>query len=378
MEQRSPQSPSISAASQDIPVNGRTQQSSQVTCERQTASDGQHENKSGLGETSPNPSSCDPPCTGSNYIRQDSGEQESGRQQLRQPYSSQRPMSRKPTAARRKNRKTPVKNKGTHAGGRGGLGFSKGELDWLLEILEEHLPIGQQEWDLVLTKHEERYPDSDRSAESLRRKFASLYRKNMPTGDPDIPEEVRRAKTIRNQIVERADIGEDAEVDDIVTLPQELESEEGAGSQNENLNDEQRNTISAAPAVVPSSSNGGTPSPNNPIVPANSRSPVSHTPRPLVYKGSKKRNRDDTDDDLMEMIKLNMLQEQQMRQDDVRRRQEQREEELRQREEDRRRREEERAEERERRETENKRHKKFMQMVMMFMAKVAGQQSQPR
>ena len=94
-------------------------------------------------------------------------------------------------------------------------------------------------------------------------------------------------------------------------------------------------------------------------------SPPSTFPRPLVAIGSKKRNRDESssNDELLTLIKMNILQEQQLRQDYFRTLQEQREEERKQREEYRRKREEElrmrveeRKEEKERREAENRRH----------------------
>ena len=92
------------------------------------------------------------------------------------------------------------------AGGRG-LGFSAGELDCLLDLLEEHLPIGLTEWEMLLAKHEQRYPNSDRSVDSLRCKFASLYRKTVPAGNPNIPLSVKRAKVVRQKIIERSDLG---------------------------------------------------------------------------------------------------------------------------------------------------------------------------
>ena len=122
---------------------------------------------------------------------------------------------KKKQPAKKESRGCGKKGATSGAGGRG-LGFGKVELDSLLDLLEEHLPIGQMEWERVSNKHDERYPSVERTVDSLRRKFASLYRKNLPTGDPDIPREVRRAKAIRQKIIERSDIGDDDNLDDDV------------------------------------------------------------------------------------------------------------------------------------------------------------------
>ena len=67
-------------------------------------------------------------------------------------------------------------------GGRG-LGFSAGEIDSLLELLDAHQPLRKDDWDIVLWKHSERHSGVERMVESLRRKFASLYRMKAPTRD---------------------------------------------------------------------------------------------------------------------------------------------------------------------------------------------------
>ena len=62
-----------------------------------------------------------------------------------------------------------------------GRGFTTTEVENLLEIIEEILPIGQNEWDAVLHRHESRYPDHDRTRDSLKRKFVSLYNSKKPS-----------------------------------------------------------------------------------------------------------------------------------------------------------------------------------------------------
>lgn len=87
-----------------------------------------------------------------------------------------------------------------------GPGFTQAELDSVLELLDEYLPVSRDEWEVVLRKHEKRFPEKSRTVESLRRKFASLYRNKLPTGHPQMPEEVQKAKHIRLRMTERTDV----------------------------------------------------------------------------------------------------------------------------------------------------------------------------
>ena len=110
--------------------------------------------------------------------------------------------------------KSRRKNSG-QSGGRGS-GFKRQEVDGLLELLDEHLPLAKEEWDHVLCLHAERYPDYNRTVDSLKRKFASLHRRKVPTGDPTISPDVEKAKRIRYSITERADIVEGNASDDVL------------------------------------------------------------------------------------------------------------------------------------------------------------------
>ena len=92
------------------------------------------------------------------------------------------------------------------ARGKRGNGYSAHETEVLLELLEQFEPIGSAEWDHVHRLHNNRFPDMDRTVESLRRKLAELYRKRTPTGDPVIHPHVQRAKRIKSSVTEQADI----------------------------------------------------------------------------------------------------------------------------------------------------------------------------
>ena len=86
-----------------------------------------------------------------------------------------------------------------------GANFSREELDSFLDSVEEILPLSTTQWESVLEIHSARYPDKGRTVDSLKRKFKELHIKRIPTGDPHCPPAVRRAKQLRNAIIELMD-----------------------------------------------------------------------------------------------------------------------------------------------------------------------------
>jgi len=226
-----------------------------------------------------------------------------------------------------------------------GSGFATKEVDFSLELIGTYLPLCPEEWDTVHREHQKCYPQQQRSVDSLKRKFSSLHRKKMPTGDPLMPEDVRRAKNIRHEMTERANLGdaEDAEDEASSLLP------------NEEDNDD--NLVSGARVI------GGmedydedTPGPSA-VLSATRRVDAPQVTSPDAAPPP--RARGDNPEDLMSMFKVAMLQEQQRREDEARRREEERREE-------RERREEERSEDRLRREQESKRQDRFMEMLLLM------------
>ena len=95
---------------------------------------------------------------------------------------------------------------------RGNKNYSRAEIFHLLAILEGILPIGPEEWQAVADQHAVTYPEEARDTDSIRRKFANLHRKQIPTGDPSMPEEVKIAKRIKYKIGDKANIGDAEEL----------------------------------------------------------------------------------------------------------------------------------------------------------------------
>ena len=81
---------------------------------------------------------------------------------------------------------------------RHGKGFMKAETTTLLKAIQQILPIDAEAWnevhDVFNSKH------SPHGVKGLKRKFNKLINKPVPTGNPNMPEDVRLAKSIRNKL----------------------------------------------------------------------------------------------------------------------------------------------------------------------------------
>lgn len=106
---------------------------------------------------------------------------------------------------RGKNTQAPA-SAGKKKGGRW-ANFSSGELDIMLNLVDEQLPMGGDQWEyLTLEFNKKVATDRFRDMESLRKKFKNLKNKRKPTRDPDCPQEVKRAKRADRRIQERMSV----------------------------------------------------------------------------------------------------------------------------------------------------------------------------
>ena len=94
---------------------------------------------------------------------------------------------------------------GTTAARVRGSKYRTDELINLFSIMEQIVPIGPDEWDMVVSQHSISYPGRD--VDSLRRKYHSVARKSIPTGDPNMPPEVRMAKRCKHLIGAKCSLG---------------------------------------------------------------------------------------------------------------------------------------------------------------------------
>lgn len=85
----------------------------------------------------------------------------------------------------------------------------------MLGIVEDRLPFGSEQWVSVASMYNAQLPSGwpDRDSESLKRKCMNLKNKRKPTGDPDCPAEVKRAKIAFRQIEARCGVSTLHDVD---------------------------------------------------------------------------------------------------------------------------------------------------------------------
>ena len=105
------------------------------------------------------------------------------------------------------------------------------------------------EWETVFHQHSTLWPNETRTNESLKRKFQKLRNKKIPTGDPNCPPDVRRAKQIYVKLVEKTEMSNGSE--DEVDL-EEQEDENADDDDNDSDNDTPR---SLTPTAPPSTTN---------------------------------------------------------------------------------------------------------------------------
>ena len=83
-----------------------------------------------------------------------------------------------------------------------GKGFTKAETTTLLKAVERIVPIDAEGWaevhEIFNSKH------SSHGVEGLKRKFNKLANKPVPTGNPNIPEDVKLAKSIKGKLFRRS------------------------------------------------------------------------------------------------------------------------------------------------------------------------------
>lgn len=222
----------------------------------------------------------------------------------------------------------------------------------MLDSIERYLPLCKEEWDAVLQLHNQQFKDFNRTTDSLKRKFSSMHRKKMPTGDPLMTDDVRRAKHLRHNMTDRADMGvaEDAEevVESFMPSCSDTPGTESdmagveAPSSTENDDVMEAQSVPVA-SLLPDSPENDTPS-----------------PRPLINRRSGGNQRPDGSSDIFAIMKANLMQEHKRREDEAKRREEERTDE-------RLRREDERREDKLFRDQETKRQERFMEMMMMVM-----------
>ena len=87
---------------------------------------------------------------------------------------------------------------------RRGKGFTKAETTTLLKVIEEILPIDVEAWNEVHYVFNSKH--TPHGVKGLKCKFNKLTNKPVPTGNPNMPEDVRLAKSIKSKLFHRSGV----------------------------------------------------------------------------------------------------------------------------------------------------------------------------
>jgi hypothetical protein len=113
----------------------------------------------------------------------------------------------KPTPKDARKGKKKVKSNQKIVKGGGNSKYTKEELTLLLDAIERTCPIGQIAWTTVKNEFNSHVGEErERDEKSLRNRFAALYQTKVPTGNPNIPPLIKRAKEIQDKIEERSEM----------------------------------------------------------------------------------------------------------------------------------------------------------------------------
>jgi len=87
------------------------------------------------------------------------------------------------------------------------MAFTESEINSFLDVIGEIVPVGPIEWGMVVDRHRVAFPNRNRDMISLRRKFNAIANMTPPTGDPEVPAYIQKAKDIQRAIEVKMDSG---------------------------------------------------------------------------------------------------------------------------------------------------------------------------
>jgi hypothetical protein len=117
--------------------------------------------------------------------------------------------------ANTKKKKPPTQPTKKLAKGGGSAAYKKNEIDILLDAIKKNVPIGQIAWQTVMHYFNARVPpDRERDERSLRNKFNAMVNMKAPTGDPNIPNNILRAKQLSEKIIEHSEMVDGSNMSD--------------------------------------------------------------------------------------------------------------------------------------------------------------------
>ena len=116
----------------------------------------------------------------------------------------------------------------------GSVNYSEDELKNLLKVIEEVLPVGPDRWETVAQRHANTWPHPGRDALSCRRKYNNLQRKRIPTGNPEMPWDIKMARRIKSKIRDLVNMGDGEDAFDLVNgFPKSISTDQNVPGTNQ-------------------------------------------------------------------------------------------------------------------------------------------------
>ena len=131
--------------------------------------------------------------------------------------------------------------------------YTQLEIDKLLDLIEDVLPCGADQWERVGTAFRNHFigAPKPRDTDSLKLKFKTLRLHKKPTGDPLCPPDVKRAKRIYRQIEINSDVigDEDEDGDHLEDYDGDHPDDGGLDDDDDDDNDGAVDAVANAPAA---------------------------------------------------------------------------------------------------------------------------------
>ncbi|KAG1686500.1 hypothetical protein DVH05_006514 [Phytophthora capsici] len=90
----------------------------------------------------------------------------------------------------------------------GSSNYKLSEVDRLLQLVEEYLPLGKDEWERLTNDYNATRSRSwnERDSDSILRKFKAMYGARNPSGKGNIPAHIERAKELKRAVDQKASV----------------------------------------------------------------------------------------------------------------------------------------------------------------------------
>ena len=78
------------------------------------------------------------------------------------------------------------------------------EIKQFVTIMEMHLLLSRHDWQVVAEEHANFFGNKHLTLASIKKKYNNLLQKGSPTGDPNCPDCIRRAKSLHSMTYKKS------------------------------------------------------------------------------------------------------------------------------------------------------------------------------